>query len=387
MPRKRKAARLWLKPAQKDRAAVWIILDGGKQTSTSCSEGNRVEAERELARYITRQYTAEPKSKHRGASEVPVAEVISAYSAVKETTVKRPAELGARIDKLLDFWGDKMMDEITSATCIQYAKQRTTENQARRELEDLRAACRMAIADNICRHEVIVTLPPKPRGRVRHLERAAIAKLIWAAYRKRAIYKGSYVTTKGKPNKKRPTLHVARFLLTALYTGSRSGRVWQASFEKEDGRPWADLDNGIFYRTWEGEIVADNKRAPAIRIPGRLLAHMRRWRKMGAKYIVEFEGRAADPKIAFRRLVKDVLGKDGADVVRHTLRHTAATWLMQAGESKYEAAGFLGMTEEMLDETYGHHHPDHQSSVGDAFTSGRAGRKKTPENPPEKPRQ
>src|SRR5215469_18452834 len=40
-------------------------------------------------------------------------------------------------------------------------------------------------------------------------------------------------------------------------------------------------------------------------------------------------------------------------------RHTAATWLMRAGVDKWEAAGFLGMSVEMLDRVYGHHHPDH----------------------------
>jgi integrase len=37
------------------------------------------------------------------------------------------------------------------------------------------------------------------------------------------------------------------------------------------------------------------------------------------------------------------------------LRHTAATWLMQAGVDRWEAAGFLGMSVEMLDRVYGHH--------------------------------
>ena len=38
----------------------------------------------------------------------------------------------------------------------------------------------------------------------------------------------------------------------------------------------------------------------------------------------------------------------GEDVVRHSLRHTAATWLMQAGVDMWEAAGWLGMTVEQL---------------------------------------
>ena len=43
----------------------------------------------------------------------------------------------------------------------------------------------------------------------------------------------------------------------------------------------------------------------------------------------------------------------------HTFRHTAATWLMQRGVPIWEAAGFLGMSAEVLQDTYGHHHPDH----------------------------
>jgi hypothetical protein len=50
-----------------------------------------------------------------------------------------------------------------------------------------------------------------------------------------------------------------------------------------------------------------------------------------------------------------------------TLRHTAATWLMQAGVDKWEAADFLGMTIEMLDRVYGHHHPQHLQQTAKAI--------------------
>lgn len=125
-------------------------------------------------------------------------------------------------------------------------------------------------------------------------------------------------------------------------------------------------------------MVAANKQAPPIRLPSRLLTHLRRWQKKGAKYVVEYQGRPADPKRAFRNLVNEVLGEGGKDVVRHTMRHTAATWLMQGGVDMWQAAGYLGMTKETLEKTYGHHHPDHQGEVGDAFTSGRAGRIRKP---------
>jgi hypothetical protein len=34
-----------------------------------------------------------------------------------------------------------------------------------------------------------------------------------------------------------------------------------------------------------------NKKQPAIRLPHRILAHIRRWHRMGAKYAVEWRGR------------------------------------------------------------------------------------------------
>jgi len=40
---------------------------------------------------------------------------------------------------------------------------------------------------------------------------------------------------------------------------------------------------------------------------------------------------------------------------------------MQAGVDKWEAAGFLGMTMEMLDRVYGHHHPDHLKAAARAI--------------------
>jgi integrase len=48
---------------------------------------------------------------------------------------------------------------------------------------------------------------------------------------------------------------------------------------------------------------------------------------------------------------------------QNVLRHTAATWLMQSGTDPWEAAGFLGMSVEMLLERYGHHHPDRLSGA------------------------
>jgi len=42
----------------------------------------------------------------------------------------------------------------------------------------------------------------------------------------------------------------------------------------------------------------------------------------------------------------------GNDVPSHTLRHTASTWLMQAGVDIFKAAGYPDMTTQTLENIY-----------------------------------
>ena len=54
------------------------------------------------------------------------------------------------------------------------------------------------------------------------------------------------------------------------------------------------------------------------------------------------------------------------DVTPHTLRHTCVTWLMQRGRSTWETGQFVGMSEQMVRERYGHHSPDHLHEAKEA---------------------
>jgi len=121
-----------------------------------------------------------------------------------------------------------------------------------------------------------------------------------------------------------------------------------------EGKGWIDVGRGIFYRRPQGERET-KKRRPPVPLPNRLLAHLRRWQRKGQRFAVEWNGRPVkDVDKAFRK-VADAAGVH--DVTPHVLRHTAATWLMQLGADKWEAAEYLGMTAKQLDDTYGHHHP------------------------------
>ncbi len=99
---------------------------------------------------------------------------------------------------------------------------------------------------------------------------------------------------------------------------------------------------------------------------------MRRWArlKLIAECFVEFNGKPiTSAKKGFKSAVR--LAELSSRVTPHTLRHTAATWLMQRGVPVGEAAGFLGMSAEVLLATYGHHHPDFLHGAANAVTSKR----------------
>lgn len=72
---------------------------------------------------------------------------------------------------------------------------------------------------------------------------------------------------------------------------------------------------------------------------------------------MEFNGKSVSlVKTAFKTAVR--LAGLGVGISPHTLRRTAATRLMQRGADPWQAAGYLGMSLDVLLNTHGHHHPD-----------------------------
>src|SRR3982074_1459616 len=100
---------------------------------------------------------------------------------------------------------------------------------------------------------------------------------------------------------------------------------------------------------------------------------VKRWVRLGMakSHFVEWNGKPiSSVKTGFGSAVRLAgLGGAAGNVTPHTLRHTAATWLMQRAAPMWEAAGFLGMSEKTLRDTYGHHHPDHLRGAADAIGS------------------
>ena len=343
MPRPTKGARL-----ERRENGVYHIRDGGRRLSTRTKD--RREADRELARYIAeKDRPAGPNT----PDKMTVADALTLYGEQHAPTVKAPATIGYSIKALLPILGPWPLSAITSAVCRRYAKERgCSDGTVRRELGVLQAAINYCHAEGYVTAPVKVKLPPMPAPRDRWLTCQEAAKLIRAAYR--------------NPKAR----HLARFILVALYTGTRSDAILRLQYARNPSGGWVDIERGVLYRRAAREVET-KKRTPPVPIPRPLLAHLRRWELMGARHVVEHDGaRVASLKTAWRTALQE---SGIAHATKHDLRHTAITWAMQNGADRWHAAGFFGLTVDMLESTYGHHHPDHMQSAVEAM-SRRAGR-------------
>src|SRR5262249_22476055 len=335
-------------------------------------------AERALAEYIASKYQV-PRDLNRHPAEILVLDVLNIYLADTAPKHARPEETKQRVMTLADFWQPFTLADVNGTRCREYVTWRVgqrwrsakpeqtgnaarlvTEAAARRELEDLRAAINYHRREGLCSEVVSVVLPEKAPSREQWLTRGQVARLLWAAWRARQVMRDQRT--------ERPVgQHLARFILVALYTGTRHGAICGAALMPAIGRGHVDLDRGVFYRRAQGARET-KKRQPPVRLPGRLLAHLQRWERIGiAKAaVVEWNGKPIrSVRKAFAAAVK-AAELDGK-VTPHVLRHTAATWAMQAGGDLWQIAGFLGMTVEVLERVYGHHHPDFQREAAEAI--------------------
>jgi integrase len=374
MPRTGKGARLWLRPARRKGGrlianAVWIIIDDGRHVATGCLKGEAREAEKKLTAYIAEKYR--PSRLAKDIDQIHVADVLSLYLDDRGPRITDQPKLERCIGRLNDYWGGKMLSEVTAAECRAYANSRGKTGGTRTDLETLRAAINHHAKEGLHHGVVRGLLPPKGPPRDRWLTRDEAAALIWACWRyreqqtvHRGRQKGQQIATD-----KRPLRHLARFILIGLYTGTRASAIASASPYRDLGHSFVDLDQGIYYRLAIGRRPTNKRQTPAP-IPPRLLAHMRRWVRLGivTSHFVEWRGAPVKSvKTAFRHAV--ALAGLWGRVTPHTLRHTAATWLMQRGVPIWQAAGYLGMSAAMIERTYGHHHPDYMRGAAQAITA------------------
>ena len=130
----------------------------------------------------------------------------------------------------------------------------------------LQAAVNHCHAQGYLLTPIKVTLPPMPAPRDHWLTRDEAARLLRAAYR--------------NPKAR----HLARFILVALYTGTRSNPIRRMQYMPNTSGGWVDTKRGVMYRRAAGESES-KKRTPPVPIPRPLLAHLHRWKRHRAPFI------------------------------------------------------------------------------------------------------
>jgi integrase len=309
-----------------------------------------------------------------------VLDVLNIYLTDKAPTHSDPTITKARIMTLAAWWFDKTLADVNGTTCREYVAHRIAQPRraarpevtgkparmvtaagARRELEDLRSAINHHRTEGLCSEVVSVALPEKSEPREDWLTRSEAARLIWAAWRARQrMGKGITDRMVGR--------HLARFIIVGLYTGTRHAAICSAAFTPAIGRGHINIENGVFYRLRRGSKQTKKRQTP-VRLPERLLVHLRRWKRLGiARHaVVEWNGK---PIASVRKSFETAVAAAGIErrVTPHILRHTAATWAMQLGLDVWKVAGWLGMSTDVLERTYGHHHPDFQHDVAEGMS-------------------
>lgn len=314
--RPRKPPRLYLRPTG------YVILDGKREIA--CHTRDPSEAQTALARHLSGT----------------IGDWIDTY--LQRTTATK---FNHHISKAVrDWWGDK--SDILPSDCVRYTEHRLQSvmpSTVRHELIFLRSVLRLTGWDKN-RIDRCLVLPPKPEPRAgyfltRH-QVAARLRLTRSPYHR----------------------HLARLIIICIYTGTRPGAALGLSWLPSPAG-WFDLQAGVLHRGAD----CGNKKRGSCKIHERLMAHLRRWRRMdlekGVVFCIHRRGKPLKKvNKGWNWLAKKAGQKDGP----HICRHTCATWLMQSGVSYHEASGFLGMSRETLEKHYEHHRPDFQQAAARA---------------------
>ncbi len=227
-----------------------------------------------------------------------------------------------------------------------------SDDTIRNELATLRAALNHARKEGRLADVPHIDMPPRQPAKERWLTRQEADKLIKAA----------------------KTPHMRLFILLALNTGQRSKSILELQWFQ------VDMKNRLIHFNPPGRKQTSKKRV-SVPMNETLLKALRiARRKAKGSWVVSWQGKSLDRmKNAFKRLCEG-LGFEG--VTPHTLRHTAGTWMAQAGVDMFQISGILGHSNSRTTELYLKHHPDYLREAVAALAGGKqvankSGKKRT----------
>jgi integrase len=154
--------------------------------------------------------------------------------------------------------------------------------------------------------------------------------------------------------------HTRLFILIALYTGARSGAILELTWDRVDLET-RRIDFGAGRGLKRRSIVPINDELFDVMVNAFDAANCKWVISHGAR-------RLASIRHGFRMAVADAQLKD---VTPHVLRHTAASWMLQAGVPIEEVAAYLGNSKEIVRRVYGHHSPTYLQGASQALSRQR----------------
>jgi integrase len=222
-------------------------------------------------------------------------------------------------------------EEACGGAPSKYRKRVISDGTLRRELGCLRTGLAWAVREGWIASAPHIELPPAPQPRERWLsydEAAALMRAVKMA-------------------------HIRVFIGLAIYTAARHEAILELTWDR------VDLTRRVIDF---GPPRGRKRRSRHTPISDPLLAILLE-AKLGStcNFVVQ-HGDAAIASIS-RGFMFTAKRAGLANVTPHVLRHTAVTWMVQAGVPISEVAGYAAMSQGMVERVYGHHSPDHMKKA------------------------
>lgn len=305
---------------------AWSIDRRSKRISTGTAD--RTRAETKLAEFKAGLHAPPPPITHT------VSAIVHFYLQQKKASKspKHYKSLEYALKPILDHFGAMHISLITRAAVREYVnKERKAElspDTTRRRLSLLIAALNYVRKEGWIASVPPIEMPPKAPPKQRWLTKQEAKRLIAAAH----------------------CFHTKLFIIMALTTGARKGAIFDLTWDR------VDIESKRIDFNPPGKQIT-NKRRGIVPINKLLMGILKEAREIAqTDYVVEFNGKPITDLKQWRNLLKRANLKD---ITPHTLRHTAATWLVQGGVSMEEVGEMLGHKDPRTTSKYVKYHKDY----------------------------
>ena len=381
----------WSQPAGYTYPQYFIVWYENRRRRLRACGTDLLQAEKALEAKIAERAAKLQESTDPGGFTV--ARALALYGDERAPSTADPERIAFAIDRLIEWWRDDTVSEVTSINCRAYYRHRRArlaerfpnraaaagiafdndgpdcfDDTVRRELGVLGTALTYCASENYLGAAPSVWLPPQAPPRETWLSRRQLAALIRAAR-----------------NLDGARFHLPLFILIGAYTAARKESILALQWKPNKQGGHVDLDTGLIDFLPIGKRQTKKRRALQ-KIHPRLQRFLRYARRRTHTHVIEYGSAPDSHRItckgnvreqypvsevrgSFRRAVIAAgLPSEGRDrITPHSLSHTCCTLLMQAGTSLTSASNYTGKSVGTLERKYWHHHPDFQLDALEAF--------------------